>query len=99
MLHPEIKEQILEILNRYTDERPQVKQEEIIERVDKCLPKYCRGYYDDEFICPNCGEVMDWDPDHCPGCDQVIDYDGDYLSLSEKEDIEEVTWKKKKASE
>lgn len=47
---------------------------EISEIMEKATPKKPVCVYDDEPLCPNCGEVLDGTEEHCDECDQRIDW-------------------------
>ena len=44
------------------------------ELVDKATPKKPHWIYDDEPLCPYCGEVLDGTEEHCDECDQRLDW-------------------------
>lgn len=48
--------------------------DEIKEIMEKATPKKPNWIYDDEPLCPNCGDVLDGTEEHCDGCDQRLDW-------------------------
>lgn len=44
------------------------------ELIDKATPKKPHWIYDDEPLCPYCGEVLDGTEEHCDECDQRLDW-------------------------
>lgn len=42
--------------------------------LERATPKKPNWIYDDEPLCPNCGEVLDGTEEHCDGCDQRLDW-------------------------
>lgn len=45
-----------------------------IELLEKATPKKPHWIYDDEPLCPYCGEVLDGTEEHCDECDQRLDW-------------------------
>ena len=48
--------------------------DEIKSIMEKATPKKPNWIYDDEPLCPNCGDVLDGTEEHCDGCDQRLDW-------------------------
>ncbi len=42
--------------------------------LERATPKKPNWIYDDEPLCPNCGDVLDGTEEHCDGCDQRLDW-------------------------
>lgn len=47
--------------------------QKIRETIEKATPKKPNWIYDDEPLCPYCGEVLDGTEVHCDECDQRLD--------------------------
>ena len=45
-----------------------------IEALEKMNPKKPNWIYEDEPMCPNCGEIMDDGENPCECCNQLIDW-------------------------
>lgn len=50
-----------------------------IELLEKATPKKPNWIYDDEPLCPYCGEVLDGTEEHCDECDQRLDWGDTYV--------------------
>ena len=42
--------------------------------LERATPKKPNWIYDDEPLCPYCGEALDGTEEHCDGCDQRLDW-------------------------
>lgn len=51
----------------------------IRETIEKATPKKPNWIYDDEPLCPCCGEVLDSTEEHCDECDQRLDWGDTYV--------------------
>ena len=45
-------------------------------KLELATAKKPRWLYEDEPLCPCCGEVLDTTEEHCDGCDQRLDWSG-----------------------